>query len=139
MNATHPFVVAVAHLAVLVARPRERVVALVFVCADRRACLDIRNDMLFQRSKLRVGKEPRGYVGPALNHAEHDGFAERTTTFPTRTLTANERLVNFNVTGKPAVTVNLVHVLTDQMSHPKRCWVAHSKLALQFLRRNAMA
>ena len=77
----------------------------------------------------------------ALQHPENDRLVLNRAAFELRTLAASAdvRLVNLNVTKERPFTVNVRHVLPDQIGHAPSGLVGHAKLPLQLLSGNTVA
>lgn len=79
------------------------------------------------------------HVTAAFQHTHNRRLASGTATALSGTLTANHRLVDFHMAGQRRVAINSRQKLADFMAHAPRGFIRHAQLALQFLRRNAVA
>ena len=71
-------------------------------------------------------------IAVALDNAEHDGLV----IVPELVLAAEKTFVDLDRLARTAdreITVNIAHVLADQIAHAPRGFVGHAKLALHFL------
>jgi len=139
MPVARPFFGRVVHRAMLVAEPRELRVGLEFIRADRRTPNHVANDVRFKRDATDVLDNASHDIAATFGQAENRGFAERRPSALALPLSANHRFVGFHVARKRRIAVNLGKVLADFMAHAPRRFVIHGQLALQFLRRNAVA
>lgn len=110
----------------------------VFICADKRRLFDIRLNMREQSFMGRVRHNLGHYIAVALQHPENDGLAERSASARAGADAADIGFVGFHVARERLVAVCLTHVKADQVRHAEGRGVAHAKLALQFLRGNAV-
>lgn len=139
VDAVYPLLGGVRDDTVLVASVCEVPVGRPFVAADRRAGADFLDDDALKCSAPRVWHNAGHYIAIPLQHTEDDRLASSPATTLARVLAANISLINFDVSRQIVVAINFAHVLADFVTDAPRGLVGHAKLALQFLRRDAVS
>lgn len=136
----HPFLFRVINRAMLVAEPCKLGVGLQFVRRNCGAPTHVRDNVRLKRRTTHILNDPRHHVTFAFQHPKHDRLAGSTpATLSARTLPADHRFVGLDMPRKLIVTIHKAEILANLMAHAPRRFVIHAKLALQFLRRNAVA
>ena len=139
MDTINPLVGRMVDGAVVVTEPRDFSVGGKLVGADSRAGLDVLQDVPLQGLALHVRDYAGHYVAAAFDHSKHYRLARRATAaLAARTPSTDIGFVRFDVPAKRRIAVNLGHVFANFVSHAPSRLVSHAKLALEFLRWNAM-
>ena len=139
VNALAPLLGAMVDRAMLVARFGKLVVGRQFVRADGRALGDVFLNVRLKRIPLDVWHHAGHDVAATLQHPENDGLVfAHPTALAALAPAANHGFIDFDMTSKHRIAVNVGHVLADFMAHAPRGLVGHADLPLDFLRRYAV-
>ena len=142
-DAIHPLLGGMIDAAMLISERLKRLVAHPFVGTNQAPFHHVLNDVRQQGFSARVLHHARDDVAAALYHAKHNGLLRSASRdamlLPALTATADIGFIDFDVAGQSTVAVHLRHVFADFVTHAPRRLVGHAQLALQFLRRYAVA
>lgn len=140
VDAVYPFFLAMVAYAVRISVLVKPLVCGPFVGTQRSVARDVIKNMGRQCLAGCIRDNTGNNFTATLDHTEHRSLAFHATssTLPSFA-SANVSLVNFNMAGKPAIAIRFAHVLADLVAHAPRALVGHTKLALQFFRRNTVA
>lgn len=135
-----PLLCAMIDGAVKITKPSQLRIGQQFIRRDLRAIFDVFDDMWLKRLTTDVRHNARNHIAIALDHSEHDRLAGSAAAALTAApLAANHHFIRFDVAAQLVVAVNLREILADFMAHTPSRLIGDAQLALQFLRRNAMA
>lgn len=138
--AVRPLLCAMVYGSVKVAEARELCIRQQFVSRNRRPLFNVFDDVRLKRVTADIWNNTRDHGSVALNHAENDCLARSAaTTFSAASLPTDHRFVGLHMAAQLVVAVDPREIFADFMAHAPRCLIGDAQLALQFLRRNAVA